>query len=220
MGNGGVFASFSSASRCTTTSTSPVGSFGFTVSSDRRRTRPHTPITYSDLSRLAFAISLSSSLSKTTCVTPPRSRMSMKSNPPRSRTRCTHPRRTASPPTCSERSSPHVWVRVRSPSCSATMLQSLENRRARRGLVVSGLRLVCQVFDGDGPVADLITAQDRDKWDAACISVLDLLADLVGLGVGDHAQSRASERRGEAQCMRGVLRVEDRSHHVRRRILH
>src|SRR5262245_23769631 len=118
--------------------------------------------------------------------------MSMKSKPPRSRTRCTQPRRTASPPTCSVRSSPHVWVRVRSPSCSATMLQSLENRRACRGLVVGRLCLVCQVFDGDGALLDFVTAENRDIRDAACISVLDLLADLVGLRVGHHPQARAA----------------------------
>ena len=83
------------------TSTSPVASFGLTVSSDRRCTDAgdadrRTP----SRSRLATAISASFSRT-TTCDMPARSRMSMKVTPPRSRTRCTQPSSTTSAPTSS-----------------------------------------------------------------------------------------------------------------------
>src|SRR5688500_1466070 len=191
-GNGGVFASFRIVSFLTITSTSPDASFGLMVSAERRRTRPSTPMTYSDRRRLAFAISASSSLSNTTCVTPARSRTSTNSSPPRSRTRCTHPSSTASAPTSSGRSAPQVCVRVSSPSCSATFLQVLGNRRARRSLVVSALFLRREMLHRDRAVGDLVAAHERDKWDPAGISVLDLLANLVGVRV-DRSEEHTSE---------------------------
>jgi len=72
------------------------------------RTIPLTPMTYSERSRFAFAICGASSLSKTTCVTPSRSRTSTNSSPPRSRTRWTHPSSTTLAPTSDGRSAPHV----------------------------------------------------------------------------------------------------------------
>jgi hypothetical protein len=53
-----------------------------------------------------------------TCAWPSRSRTSIKSREPRSRTLCVQPRRTTSLPTSAARSAPQVWVRVRLPSCS------------------------------------------------------------------------------------------------------
>ena len=76
-------------SRAATTSTSPVGSFGFTVSADRaahharaRRRRTRTA---------AASPRRAARRRTTTCVMPSRSRTSMNSTPPRSRTRCTQP---------------------------------------------------------------------------------------------------------------------------------
>ena len=57
--NGGVFASFSTRISRASTSTSPVASFGLTVSAERRCTTPCTPMTYSGRSRLAAARSAS-----------------------------------------------------------------------------------------------------------------------------------------------------------------
>src|SRR5688572_4072699 len=189
IGNGGVLASFNSTSRRTTTSTSPVGSFGLIVSADRRRTRPTAPITNSERSRLAFAMSGSSSLSNTTCVIPPRSRISTNSNPPRSRTLCTHPSRTTSAPTSSRRRAPQLCVRVRSPSCSATLLQRLENRGARRRLWIGLLRLGVHILHRHSACLDLLVAQKRDVRDMLPVSVLDLLADLVGIRIHEHPKS-------------------------------
>ena len=61
-----------------------------------------------------------------------RSRTSMNSRPPRSRTRCTHPSSTTFAPTSPGRRAPQVWVRVSSPSGSATILQCLAYRPRRR----------------------------------------------------------------------------------------
>ena len=96
---------------------------GLTVSADRRSTSPRTPMTYSGRNRFACASSFSSSRT-TICETPSRSRISMKSTPPRSRTRCTQPRSVASVPRSSARSSPQVCVRFQSPSCSAMLCLS------------------------------------------------------------------------------------------------
>ena len=67
--NGGRLASFSSRTSDATTSTSPVSSFGFTVSALRRSTVPKTPTTISVRSFLASWTSASLSRT-TTCVTP------------------------------------------------------------------------------------------------------------------------------------------------------
>src|SRR5687767_3154773 len=174
-------------------------------------------MTYSDRRRLALAISASSSLSNTTCVTPARSRTSTNRSPPRSRTRCTHPSRTASAPTSSGRSAPQVCVRVRSPSCSATFLQVLENRRAGCSLVVRALCLRRQMLHGDSAVANLVAAEKRDEWNPAGISVLDLLANLVGVRVDEGAQPALAEPRGHPHRMRQVGGIEYRHHHVGRR---
>src|SRR5688572_3427075 len=215
-GNGGVFASFRIVSFLTITSTSPVVSFGLTVSAERRRTRPSTPMTYSDRRRLALAISASSSLSNTTCVTPARSRTSTNRSPPRSRTRCTQPSSTASAPTSSGRSAPQVCVRVSSPSCSATFLQVLENRRACRGLVVRALCLCREMLHRDGAVGDLVAAEQRDEGDPAGISVLDLLANLVSVRVDKGAQAALAEPRRHPHRMRHVGGIKHRHHHVGR----
>ena len=75
IGNGGVFASFSSRTSRSAISISPVLSFGFTDSGERRSTRPMTATTYSGRSRCTA--SMSAGLSRaTTCVIPCRSRMS------------------------------------------------------------------------------------------------------------------------------------------------
>ena len=67
--NGGVFASFRIRISRASSSTSPVASFGLTVSSDRRCTTPLTPTTNSGRSR--FAVAMSASFSRTTtCDTP------------------------------------------------------------------------------------------------------------------------------------------------------
>src|SRR5688572_8167411 len=107
----------------------------------------------------------------------------MNSRPPRSRTRCTHPSSTTSAPTSPGRRAPQVCVRVSSPSCSATFLHVLENGRPRGGLVVGLLGLGGQVLDRHGTCRDFVAAKDGDKRNAAGISVLDLLADLVGLRI-------------------------------------
>src|SRR5262245_47351126 len=146
-------------------------------------------MTYSERSLLALAMSASSSLSKTAWVMPPRSRMSMKRSPPRSRTRCTQPSSTTSAPTSSGRSAPQVWVRVRSPSCSATSLQYLENRGPRRGLIVSVLGVAGEVLDGDRAGGDFVATQDGDEGNPAGISVLDLLADLVRIWIDEGAET-------------------------------
>src|SRR5688572_30786112 len=145
-------------------------------------------MTYSLRRRLALAISASSSLSNTTCVTPARSRTSMKSTPPKSRTRCTHPSRTTDAPTSLARMAPQVWVRVNSPSGSATVRQCLANRGCRRGLGMGGLGLRRQVLDRDGAGGNLIGSEDGHHWHPPSVSVLDLLAELVGVRVDQHAQ--------------------------------
>src|SRR5262245_46129521 len=159
------------------------------VSGERLCTPAATPMTNSDLRRLAFAINASSSLSKTTCVIPPRSRISMNRRPPRSRTRCTQPSNTTSAPTSSTRSVPQVWVRVRSPSGSATSSQRLRDGRARGRHFVSLLCLRCQVLYRHRTCLDLVVADDGDVRNTLCVSVLDLLPDFVRIGVDEHAQS-------------------------------
>src|SRR5687768_15546130 len=149
------------------------------------------PTTNSERRRLALTICASSSLSNTTCVIPARSRTSMNSSPPRSRTRCTHPSSTTFAPTSPGRNAPQVWVRVSSPSGSATILQclqSLANLRAGARLVVRVLRLRLEVLHGDRSSRDLVAAEERHERDAPGISVLDLLADLVRVGIHQHPQ--------------------------------
>src|SRR5688572_24301437 len=215
-GNGGVFDSLRTVSVDTTTSTSPVSSLALAVSAERRRTVPCTPMTNSDRSRLALAIACWSSLSNTTCVTPPRSRTSMNSSPPRSRTRWTHPSRVTLAPTSEERNAPQVWVRVSCPSGSATLCQFLANRLACVCLGVDLLALCLQVLHGQRPLLDLVAAHDGDIGDASRISVLDLLADLVGIGIDQHAQSGLAQQGRDPHGMRRVCGVEDRHHHVGR----
>src|ERR1041384_2246162 len=214
MGNGGVFASFRIFSSLTTTSTSPASSFGFTVSADRRRTVPLTPTTNSERRRFALAICVASSASKTTCAMPSRSRTSTKRRPPRSRTRCTQPSSTTPAPTSAGRRAPQVWVRVRSPSCSATLLQSLEYLCAGIRLLVNVLGLRGEVLDRNGVVADLVLAEQGDKWNPPRISVLDLLADLLGVRVDDDTQARAAKCRGKPHRRGRASGVERRDHDV------
>jgi hypothetical protein len=110
-GKGGGLATFRMRSSRTTTSTSPVASFGFTASGSRGSTRPTTQSTHSF--RIACARSCASgavSGLKTIWPRPSRSRRSMKITPPWSRRRCTQPQSTTSLPTCSRRSSPQASV--------------------------------------------------------------------------------------------------------------
>src|SRR4051812_12173102 len=107
----------------------------------------------------------------------------MNSSPPRSRTRWTHPSSTTSAPTSSGRRAPQVCVRVSSPSCSATSFQILENRGARRRLVVSPLGFAGEILDGHRAGVDFVAPQDGDVGNLQRISVLDLLADLVRVRV-------------------------------------
>ena len=75
MGNGGVRDSLRIQILSATTSTSPVGIFGFTVSGVRRATRPSIATTYSERSNSAFSWTAGSeSVWKTACATPSRSR--------------------------------------------------------------------------------------------------------------------------------------------------
>src|SRR5688572_7831687 len=207
-------------SRLTSTSTCPVSSLAFTVSADRARTRPSTPTTNSDRSRFALPSSVSSSLSNTTCVTPARSRTSMKSTPPRSRTRWTQPSSTTPAPTSLWRRAPQVCVRVSSPSASATVRQYLTNRGARRGLGIGGLGLGRQVLDSHGAGRHFVAAQYRDKWDVERISVLDLLAELVRLGVDQHAQAVGAQPRRQRQDLWAVGGGKKGHHHVGWRLTH
>src|SRR5262245_19132899 len=175
------------------------------------------PITYSDRSRFALAINASSSLSKTTCVTPARSLTSMNSRPPRSRTRCTHPSSTTSAPTSSGRRAPQVCVRVNSPSCSATLLQFLHNRRAGTALFVSVLGLRREMFDRQGAVRNFVASEDGDERDPSRISVLDLLADLVSVWIDEHTQARCAQGACNPRRMRHITGVKDGNHDVGRR---
>ena len=120
--NGGVFASLSTRISRASTSTSPVSSFGLTVSAERRCTRPvHGDHVLGSQPLGARPQGLAAFVAHDhLAITPARSRMSMKSTPPRSRTRCTQPSRTTSRPTSAGRRAPQVWVRVRSPRGSAT----------------------------------------------------------------------------------------------------
>src|SRR5687768_11391113 len=128
---------------------------------------------------------------------PARSRISTNSSPPRSRTRCTHPSSTTSAPTSSVRKAPHVCVRVRSPSCSATLFQRLEYRRACCRLVVGLLGLRGKVLDRKGPSLDFRVADQRHERDPPAVSVLDLLAYLVGVGIDKHAQPMPAQFVGD-----------------------
>src|SRR5262245_8351503 len=217
MGNGGVLASLRMLSCRTITSTSPVAIFRFVVSGERRCTRPFTAITYSERRRFAFAIVGSSSLSKTICVRPARSRMSMKSTPPRSRTRWTHPSSTTSAPTSSARSAPHVCVRVKSPRCSATLhLQHPLHHVAGAGLRSHDLFAGGEVLDSHLASFDLVLAEDGHAWDTASFGILELLADLIGLGVHKHPQIGIPEQAGYAKRVRKPGGVEGRDHDVGR----
>src|SRR3954466_9217411 len=163
------------------------------VSCDRRWTRPLIPTTNSERSFFALFISGSSSLSKTICVIPSRSRTSMNNSPPKSRTRWTHPSSTTSAPTSSGRSAPQVCVRVSSPSCSATSFQFLEDRGACRRLFVRLLGLAGEVLDRHGAGGDFVAPQDGDVGNLSRVSVLDLFADFVRVRVDEHPQSRLTE---------------------------
>ena len=79
-------------------STAPVASAGLTVAAVRATTSPETLTTSSGLSEPAAVWTSPASGWKTSCSRPERSRRSMKTTPPWSRRRCTHPAtRTVSP---------------------------------------------------------------------------------------------------------------------------
>ena len=80
--------------RRASTSTSPVASFGLTVSADRRCTVPDDADDVLGAQPLGRGQQRARRRARRTCETPARSRMSMKSTPPRSRTRCTQPSST------------------------------------------------------------------------------------------------------------------------------
>src|SRR6267143_5071581 len=120
MRNGGVSLRLKICACATCTSTSPVGSLGFTFA-PRETTFPRTPTQYSRRSSWARSCSsLPASSSKTTWVRPARSRRSMTTAPPWSRRLCTQPKRITSLPTSLAVSSPQVWVRFKSRMNSAT----------------------------------------------------------------------------------------------------
>ncbi len=108
ISKGGVSASASSSASLTLISTSPVGSFGLTVSGSRFTTAPAALRTSSarSLWPSSNAPPASSGL-KTSWTSPVRSRRSMKIRPPWSRRRCTQPATLASDPTRSDRIWPH-----------------------------------------------------------------------------------------------------------------
>ena len=112
ISKGGVSARASTVSDRAFTSTSPVASFGFTMSGARRATSPSIWMTNSLLSDSASlkAFSLRSG-EKTTWTSPERSRRSTKISPPWSRRAFTQPESFTSAPSRSARSSPHECVR-------------------------------------------------------------------------------------------------------------
>src|SRR5512137_218084 len=114
------------------TSISPVLRRGFTLV-PRETTLPRMPTQYS--SRTFSATSCTSgrtSSSKTTWVTPTRSRRSMKTAPPWSRRLLTQPKRTTSLPMSSFVSWPQLWVRFSSEMKRATRA----SRRDPRGTLL------------------------------------------------------------------------------------
>src|SRR5512137_921456 len=109
------------------TSMSPVRRRGFAFE-PRETTLPRMPTQYSSRSFSATSwTSGRTSSSKTTWVTPARSRMSMKTAPPWSRRLLTQPKRTTSLPMSSFVSWPQLWVRLISVMKRAT-------RASRRNL--------------------------------------------------------------------------------------
>ncbi len=111
-GNGSGSASLSTSTSSATTSISPVGSSGFSFPAGRVRTVPVTSTQNSDLSSWPPASDGASSPRHTTCATPLASRKSMKTTPPWSRRRATHPASTTCSPACDARSVPASWVRI------------------------------------------------------------------------------------------------------------
>src|SRR5439155_21302463 len=112
-------------------------SFGFTVSGERRCTRPRTRITYSERSAPAFSWQARSvSGLNTICTSPSRSRRSTKITPPWSRRRCTQPPSTTSSPTRWAVISPARCVRRRPDWVSrppvAELTRFLRSRGRRR----------------------------------------------------------------------------------------
>src|SRR4051812_3960555 len=206
-----------------TTSTSPVGSLGLTVSADRARTTPVMPTTNSDRKRFAVPSSRSST---TTWVTPPRSRTSMNSTPPRSRTRCTQPRSVTSASTSAARRAPHVWVLVNEPSWSANLILASPGSRLRTPGLVGALgphkawslepaarslqtRLPKQrrdllavhrallpgrhILHCHFRPRRLVVAHHDHERKPACRSVLELLPELVSLRIHVDPQTRAAQ---------------------------
>ena len=103
-----------------TNSISPVPMFLLMVCASRFFTVPVTATTYSlrRVSALAWTSLLEAS--KTTWVTPVRSRTSIKINWPRSRRLFTHPMMVAREPASVARRAPHIWERCKSPRKSST----------------------------------------------------------------------------------------------------
>ena len=94
-----------------TTSTSPVGSLGFSVPFGRRVTSPFRLMQYSGRSSLATLCTAGETLGlNTTCTIPNRSRRSTNTSPPWSRRRSTHPASSTGLPTKLLFSSPQRCV--------------------------------------------------------------------------------------------------------------
>src|SRR3954467_1140751 len=105
MGKGSGAEGARTSSREATTSTSPVGSSGFSLPSGRRRTSPLTS-TQNSLRRWC-----ASSSRATTCTYPEASRRSRKTTPPWSRRRATQPARVTCRPASGARREPASCVR-------------------------------------------------------------------------------------------------------------
>src|SRR4029453_2815879 len=127
---------------------------------------------------------------------------------PMSRTRWTHPSRTAGWPTAAGRSAPQVWVRRRSPRgciASGSLIEQAADlgRRLRPGY--GDLGAVLQVLQRDGAGSGLVVADERGDADADALGVLELLARLVDLWIEPDARpgsadfARAPQLTGERQ---------------------
>src|SRR4051812_25194832 len=141
MGKGSGAEGVRTSSREATTSTSPVGSSGFSLPSGRRRTSPLTSTQYS-LRRWC-----ASSSRTTTCTYPEASRRSRKTTPPWSRRRATQPARVTVVPASDARRVPASWVRSKVDAFRGEGLPAVVHVRAD-ALVVEPLQ-VGQLRFGD-----------------------------------------------------------------------
>ena len=206
-GNGGVFASFSTSSCRTTTSTSPVASFGLTVSA---RAPPHAPA-HADHELRAQALGLGHQRLVVLVEDHLRDAGAIADVDEQQAAQVAD----AVHPSEQHDVGADVVGAQRAAGMGAGQIAELLShvasvprespRPPRPGRRCSG-SVPARFFTVTVPAAISSLPRMRDERNAAGISVLDLLADLVGVRVDEHAQAGGPQPRGHAHGVRQVRR--------------